>query len=669
MQQLVGDTEKSRELEKKREVLRYHDHRYYVLDDPEVSDAQYDALFDELLAMERESPELVTPDSPTQRVGGTPLDAFESVKHRAPMLSLGKCTSIEELRAWSDRCSADLDRELGGFVCEPKIDGVAVNLLFERGVLTQATTRGDGVNGELITANVRTIKEIPLRLQGEHSPEWVEIRGEVYITNQAFEAYNEVAREKNEKLFVSPRNSAAGSLRQKDPSATAERPLSIFCYAIGGYSDDYQPQSHFEAISTLRDWGFRTNLLTERCADANAVADYIAKLGENRDNLPYEIDGVVIKVDDLNTQRDLGFYIRQPRWAIAYKYPPIEVITTLNDVEYQVGRTGAITPVARLQPVEINRVTIQNATLHNQDEIERLGLRKHAKVLLNRAGDVIPKIVKVVEAGDGPLVIQPESCPVCGTSLVRGEDEAILRCPATSTCKAQIKESLRYFCSRECLDIKGMGDKRIELFYEQGIIQSKPDIFCIEKEALLNLEGFKEKSAQGLLDAIEAAKSTTYGRFINSLGIRNIGEDTSLTLAERFPSVEDLIQADFDSLIAVENIAETIARNVVDYFAVESNQTEVRRLVALGVNWPAAAQQTDTSLAGQNWVLTGKTSRPRSELKSMLVARGAKVSGSVSKKTTVVFAGEDAGGKLTKAQELGVEVIDEAEFNRRLELS
>ena len=661
--------EKSREIEKLREILRYHDRRYYVLDDPEVSDAEYDALFDELLAIERESPELVTPDSPTQRVGGTPLDAFQSVTHRAPMLSLGKCTTIEELRAWSDRCSADLDRELGGFVCEPKIDGVAVNLLYERGVLTQAATRGDGVNGELITANVRTIKGVPLRLHGEHAPEWVEVRGEVYITNDAFEKYNKVAQEKNEKLFVSPRNSAAGSLRQKDPATTAERPLSIFCYSIGGYSDDYEPESHFNAIQNLQEWGIRTNALTERCADTNSVADYIDRLGKQRDDLPYEIDGVVIKVDDLRTQRDLGFYIRQPRWAIAYKYPPIEVITTLNDVDYQVGRTGAITPVARLQPVQINRVTIQNATLHNQDEIERLGLRKKSKVLLNRAGDVIPKIVKVTEVGDGPPLLPPATCPECGTNLVRGEDETILRCPATNTCKKQIKESLRYFCSRECLDIKGMGEKRIELFYENGLIRSKSDIFCLEKESLLNLEGFKEKSVQGLLDAIEKAKTTQFSRFINGLGIRNIGEDTSTILAERFPSVEELIQADFDALLAIENIAETIARNVVDFFAVESNKLEVRRLVEVGVNWPKPEGQTDSSLAGQNWVLTGKTSRPRSELKSILVARGAKVSGSVSKNTTVVFAGESAGTKLKKAQELEIEIIDEAEFNRRLQLA
>lgn len=668
MQQLIGDTEKSREVEEMRSVLRYHDHRYYVLDDPEVSDAEYDALYDKLLAMERDNPELVTPDSPTQRVGGTPLDAFQSVAHRAPMLSLGKCTTIEELRAWSERCSAELDRELGGFVCEPKIDGVAVNLLYERGILTQAATRGDGVNGELITANVRTIKEVPLRLYGDNLPEWLEIRGEVYITNEAFEAYNEQAKERNEKLFVSPRNSAAGSLRQKDPSTTAARPLSIFCYSIGGYSEDYQPASHYAALADLKNWGISTNSLTAQCEDAAACAQYIDNLGEHRDSLPYEIDGVVIKVDDLTTQRDLGFYIRQPRWALAYKYPPIEVTTTLNNVDYQVGRTGAITPVARLEPVEISRVTISNATLHNQDEIERLGLRQNAKVLLNRAGDVIPKIVKVVDAGDGPQVLPPELCPECDTKLVRGDDEAILRCPASNTCPAQIKESLRYFCSRECLDIKGMGEKRIELLYEKDLIKSKADIFCLQKEALLELEGFQEKSVQGLLDAIEDAKETTYPRFINSLGIRNIGEDTSAILADRFPNIENLISADIEALLAIENIAETIAKNVVDYFELEANQQEARRLVELGLHWPEPEKLTDMSLAGQNWVLTGKTTRPRTELKSILVGRGAKVSGSVSKNTTVVFAGEAAGSKLTKAQELGIEVIDEIEFNRRLSL-
>ena len=657
MQQLIDD------LEKIREALRYHAHRYYVLDDPEVSDSEYDELFDRLLAIEGENPELITPDSPSQRVGGAPIDAFQSIEHRAPMLSLGKCTTIEELDAWLRRCNTDLDRDVGRLVCEPKFDGVAVNLLYERGVLTQAATRGDGTYGELITANVKTINAVPLKLLSDDVPEWVEIRGEVYITIEDFEAYNARASERGEKLFVSPRNSAAGSLRQKDPEMTAKRPLSMFCYSIGAHSDDYQPESHLDAINDLRKWGCRVNEFAERCDDGAACADYITSLGERRDSLPYEIDGVVIKVDDLATQRDLGFYIRQPRWAVAFKYPPVDASTTLLDVEYQIGRTGAVTPVARLEPIQVDRVTVSNATLHNQDEIERLGIRKGSTVLLRRAGDVIPKIVKVVAAGNGAVIDAPRVCPSCGTELVRGEDEAILRCPAQFSCPAQVQNSVIYFCSRECLDIRGMGTQRVEQLLKKGLIKRNSDIFTLTKDSLVELERMGEKSAQSLLDAIESAKETTYPRFINSLGIRNIGEDTSAILAERFPTLDELIGADFETLLEVDNVAETIARNVVDFFAIEANRYEARRLVELGVHWPSAQAPADTSFEGQIWVLTGKTSRARTEVKALLTARGAKVSGSVSKNTTHVFAGESAGSKLAKAQELGIRILDESEFD------
>ncbi len=661
MQQLISD------LEKIREALRYHAHRYYVLDDPEVSDSEYDELYDRLLAIEGENPELITPDSPSQRVGGAPIDAFQSVEHRAPMLSLGKCTTEEEFDAWLRRCSTELDRDIGSLVCEPKFDGVAVNLLYENGILTRAATRGDGTVGELITANVKTISAVPLRLLSDNVPEWVEIRGEVYITIEDFDAYNRSAAANGERLFVSPRNSAAGSLRQKDPTMTAKRPLSIYCYSIGAHSDDYQPQSHLEAINDLHKWGCRVNEFVERCENGAACVDYIARLGERRDGLPYEIDGVVIKVDDLGTQRDLGFYIRQPRWAIAFKYPPVDASTTLLDVEYQVGRTGAVTPVARLDPVQVDRVTVSNATLHNQDEIERLGIRRGSKVLLRRAGDVIPKIVRVVEVGEGALIEAPELCPSCGTKLTRGEDEAILRCPAQLSCPAQLQNAVIYFCSRECLDIKGMGTQRVEQLLKKGLIKRNSDIFTLKKEPLVELERMGEKSAQSLLDAIENAKETTYPRFINSLGIRNIGEDTSAILADRFPTLEALIAVDVETLLEVDNIAETIALNVVEFFAIEANRDEARRLVELGVHWPESTASVDSSLEGQIWVLTGKTSRPRTEVKSLLVARGAKVSGSVSKNTTHVFAGENAGSKLAKAEELGIRILDESEFNDLIE--
>lgn len=657
MRQVIED------LEKIREAVRYHAYRYYVLDDPEVTDAEYDALYDRLLALEQENPELVAPDSPTQRVGGEPLDAFQPVDHRAPMLSLGKCTTLEEIEAWLRRCNNELDRPVGELLCEPKFDGVAVNLLYEEGVLTQAATRGNGTTGELITANVKTINAVPLRLIGENIPAWVEIRGEVYIKIADFESYNETAAAIGEKLFVSPRNSAAGSLRQKDPSATAKRPLSIFCYSIGAHSEDYQPTSHEETIQDLRRWGCRVNEFPTLCADADECDAFIQRLGDMRESLPYEIDGVVVKVNDLAAQRDLGFYIRQPRWAVAFKFPPEDVSTQLIGVDYQVGRTGAITPVARLDPVKIDRVTVSNATLHNQDEIERLGIRQGSTVVLRRAGDVIPKIVSILKAGDGPAIKPPTSCPSCGTALTRAEDEAILRCPAQLSCPAQLQNAVIYFCSRECLDIRGMGVQRVEQLLNAGLIKRNSDIFTLKKEPLVELERMGEKSAEGLLNAIERAKETTYPRFINGLGIRNIGEDTSSILASRFPTLEQLIEANYEDLIAVENIAATIAQNVIDFFAIEANRNEARRLVELGVHWPVTETKTDTSLTGQTWVLTGKTSRPRAEVKAMLVARGAKVSGSVSKNTTHVFAGENAGSKLTKAQELGVKVLDETEFD------
>ncbi len=651
------------ELEEIRKELRHHDHLYFVLNEPKISDAEYDALFAQLLAIERENPELVTPDSPSQRVGAPPDDAFQFVTHRRPMLSLGKCTTIDELKGWLGRCKSELDRPVGELVCEPKIDGVAVNLLYENGVLIQAATRGDGTNGELITANVKTISAVPLRLLGDNVPQWIEIRGEVYIAIADFEAYNKNAMVAGEKLFVSPRNSASGSLRQKDPANTALRPLSMFCYSIGAHSDDYQPSSHLHSVEDLRSWGCRVNDRIAICSDADACDDYIRQLGNKRDSLPYDIDGVVVKINDLALQRDLGTQLRQPRWAIAYKFPAVDAITALLDVEYQVGRTGAITPVARLEPVQIDRVTVSSATLHNQDEIDRLGIRKGSKVRLERAGDVIPKIFEVIEVGNGAMIVPPQNCPSCGRELKREVDEAILRCAAQLSCPAQLRNSVIYFCSRECLDIRGMGAQRVEQLVNAGLIERNSDIFTLKKESLVKLERLGEKSSQSLLDAIEAAKETTYPRFINSLGIRNIGADTSAILAARFPKLESLIQATYEQLLEIENIAETIAQDVVTFFSIKANRNEIRLLVDHGVHWPESKAQVDAKLEGQVWVLTGKTSRPRTEIKAMLVARGAKMSSSVSKNTTCVFAGENAGSKLTKAQDLGVKVIGESEFN------
>ena len=697
------------ELEKRRASIRHFAYCYYVLDDPVVSDAEYDALFDQLLAIERENPELITPDSPSQRVGGAPVPEFQSVAHRSPMLSLDKCTSVSELTSWVSRCERDLDRETGAFFCEPKIDGVALNLLYENGVLIQASTRGDGETGELVTENARTIPQIPLRLNTDNPPEWIEIRGEVYISKSDFESYNERAAEKGEKLFVSPRNSAAGSLRQKDPKETAKRPLSMFCYSIGGHSEEYQPGRHSDVISDLAQWHCPVNEFPKICKDVDACDAYIAEIGTKRETLPYEIDGIVIKIDDLATQRDLGFNVRQPRWAMAFKYPPVDASTTLEGVDFQVGRTGAVTPVARLKPVRVGDVTVNNASLHNLDEIERLGIRIGSTVLLHRAGDVIPKIVKNVNTGDGPAIAIPTTCPSCGTSLKRDEDGVILRCPASLTCPAQRLNAVMYFCSRECLDIKGMGERLVQKLLSHGLVKTNSDVFALadNREALVNLpfktvkrrkkktkdseneecenstdqpaeeseepaetvETLGEKRTDTLLQAIEAAKLTTYPRFINSLGIRNVGEDTSSILASQYQTVEDLLNADHESLTNTENIADTIAQNITEFFSLDSNRQEVRRLIELGVHWPEATTDVDQSLEGQSWVLTGKTSKPRTELKAFLEARGAKVSSSVSKNTTCVFAGEKAGSKLTKANELGIQVIDENEFNAMFDIA
>ena len=656
------------EIEELRQRVRYHAHRYYALDDPEISDIDYDQLYDRLCELEEANPELITPDSPTQRVGDTPVDAFESIEHRSPMLSLDKCTTFGELKAWIQRCEGSLDRSVGSFVCEPKFDGVAVNLLYENGLLTIGATRGNGTQGELVTANVKTISAVPLRLLSDKSPAWVEIRGEIYITNEDFDKYNEYALKENKKLFVSPRNSAAGSLRQKNPKETAERPLSIYCYSIGGHSEDLVVNSHSEAIELLRQWGCRVNQYAKVCEDIDACENYIQELEILRPKLPYDIDGVVVKVDDVANQQDLGFNIRQPRWAMAFKYPPASETTQLLGVDYQVGRTGAITPVARLKPVRVGGVTVSNATLHNQLEIERLGILIGSEVLIHRAGDVIPKIVKVLKRGDGETISHPKECPSCQSELALGEDEVILRCNAHATCPDQLHGDILFFCSRACMDIRGMGEQRVKQLMDAGLIKQKADIFALTMEDLLKLEKVKEKTAQNLLDAIEASKKTTYARFLCGLGIRNVGEDTASLLAERFPSIEELRAATLEQLVEVDEIADVIASGIVDYFQDPNCTAQLDRLLATGIHWETEITTTDESLSGQNWVLTGKTSRTRDELKAILVRRGAKVASSVSKNTDYVLAGESAGQKLRKARELSIKVLDETEFEKLLEL-
>lgn len=656
----------TREIDKRIKVLReqiaYHDHRYYVLDDPEITDGEYDLLFDELVAIEANHPDLVSSDSPTQRVGGQASGKFESVKHARPMLSLEKCTSSIDLLNWSKRNQDFLDISIDEYVCEPKIDGVAVSLVYRDGVLVQGATRGDGTVGEDITANVRTIRSIPLRLRGNGIPSLLEIRGEVYIPLEEFSEYNNKAIERGEKPMVNPRNGAAGSLRQIDPSVTDSRPLSMYCYSLGNASNDFAPLTHQDALDAFQSWGCRVNPHVTTVKGLHACSSYIEEILEIRSGLPYEIDGVVVKVNDLRVQRNLGNLSRRPRWAIAFKYPPEEATTSLIGIDFQVGRTGVLTPVARLEPVQVGGVTVSNATLHNIDEIERLELKIGSRIVIRRAGDIIPQVVRVVEHGETDVRL-PEVCPDCGSPVVRQEDEVALRCPNGMQCPAQLKESIRHFASRNALDITGLGDKLVSQLVDSGRVNNPLDLFGLTVEELTELERLGEKSAANIVQSIHDSKSTTFGKFIHALGIRGVGETTALTLATRFQTLDALVDAGQETLESLEDVGPILASNICTFFANEDNRTVAFGLVDNGVAWPIEDEVHDRPCEGQTWVLTGTLSAmPRQEAKASLVKLGARVAGSVSKKTSVVVAGAEAGGKLVKAIELEVPILDEDEF-------
>ncbi len=650
-----------------REQIEYHDHRYYVLDDPEITDGEYDVLFDELVEIEASHPDLVSPDSPTQRVGGQASGKFESVEHARPMLSLEKCTSTSDLQNWTKRNQDFLDIAIHEYVCEPKIDGVAVGLVYRDGVLVQGATRGDGTVGEDITANVRTIRSIPLKLKGAGIPSLVEIRGEVYIPLDEFAEYNAKAIERGEKPMVNPRNGAAGSLRQIDPRMTDARPLSMYCYSLGNASDDFDPRTHEDALDAFQSWGCRINPRVTTVKGLDSCSKYIQEILEIRSSLSYEIDGVVVKVNDLVMQRNLGNLSRRPRWAIAYKYPPEEATTSLSGIEFQVGRTGVLTPVARLEPVQVGGVTVSNATLHNIDEIERLGLKIGSRIVIRRAGDIIPQVVRVVEQGEIDIH-PPTKCPVCGTAAVRLEDEVALRCPNGLQCPAQLKESIRHFASRNALDITGLGDKLVAQLVDLGRVKNPLDLFGLTVEELAEFDRLGEKSAANIVQSIQASKSTTFGKFIHALGIRGVGETTALTLATRFQTLPALVEAGQETLESLEDVGPILASNICTFFANEDNQMVALGLVEQGIDWPIEELSHDRPCEGQTWVLTGTlSSMPRQEAKAALVRLGAKVAGSVSKKTSVVVAGSEAGSKLAKAIELEVRVLSEEEFLTFLE--
>ncbi|WP_145514025.1 NAD-dependent DNA ligase LigA [Yersinia massiliensis] len=657
-----------------RTSLRHHEHQYHVLDAPEIPDAEYDRLMQQLRDLETQHPELITLDSPTQRVGAAPLDAFEQVKHEVPMLSLDNVFDEESYLAFDKRVHDRLKRaEPLTFCCELKLDGLAVSLLYENGELVRAATRGDGTTGENITANVRTIRAIPLRLQGDNIPQRVEVRGEVFMPQAGFEQLNEDARRKGGKVFANPRNAAAGSLRQLDPRITAKRRLTFFCYGVGLLEGGELPRSHIQRLMQFKAWGLPVSDRVKLCTGSEQVIAFYRQVEQDRASLGFDIDGVVIKVDDLDLQEQLGFVARAPRWATAFKFPAQEQITQVREVEFQVGRTGAITPVARLEPVQVAGVMVSNATLHNADEIERLGLRIGDTVIVRRAGDVIPQVVGVVleqRPQDAKEITFPEQCPVCGSEIERVEGEAVARCTGGLFCAAQRKEALKHFVSRRALDVDGMGDKIIEQLVEKQYVENPADLFELTAGKLTGLDRMGPKSAQNLIVSLEKAKQTTFARFLYALGIREVGEATAANLAAHFRNLENLRAADIDALKSVPDVGEVVAKHVLNFLNEEHNQKVIEALEKV-ISWPEpqqiVAEEIDSPFAGKTVVLTGSlTILSRDEAKDRLTALGAKVSGSVSKKTDLVIAGEAAGSKLVKAQELGITVIDEAEMIRLL---
>ncbi|EQA1700764.1 NAD-dependent DNA ligase LigA [Cronobacter dublinensis] len=659
-----------------RTTLRHHEFLYHVMDAPEVPDAEYDRLMRELRALEEAHPELVTPDSPTQRVGAAPLTEFSQVRHEVPMLSLDNVFDEASFLAFNKRVKDRLkSTDALVYCCELKLDGLAVSLLYENGLLVRAATRGDGTTGEDITLNVRTIRAIPLKLRGDNIPARLEVRGEVFLPQAGFEKINDEARRTGGKVFANPRNAAAGSLRQLDPRVTAKRPLTFFCYGVGLLEGGELPRSHMGRLQQFKDWGLPVSDRIRLVETPEDVLAFYHQVEADRPTLGFDIDGVVIKVDSLELQEQLGFVARAPRWAVAFKFPAQEQMTTVRDVEFQVGRTGAITPVARLEPVQVAGVLVSNATLHNADEIARLGLRIGDKVVIRRAGDVIPQVVNVVlseRPEETRPVLFPAQCPVCGSDVERVEGEAVTRCTGGLICGAQRKEALKHFVSRRAMDVDGMGDKIIDQLVEKEYVHTPADLFRLTAGKLTGLDRMGPKSAQNVVNALENAKETTFARFLYALGIREVGEATAAGLAAHFGTLEALINASIDDLQNVPDVGIVVATHVFNFFEEESNRAVIRDLTEnVGIHWPAPqvvkAEEIDSPFAGKTVVLTGTLSQmSRDDAKARLAALGAKVSGSVSKKTDLLIAGEAAGSKLAKAQELGIEVIDEAEMLRLL---
>lgn len=656
-------------VERLRAEIDRHNYRYYVLDDPEVPDAEYDRLMKDLTELEREYPSLVVPDSPTQRIGGAPVSAFAQVRHRMPMLSLENAFAREDVEDFDRRVRQKLETESEvRYACEPKLDGLAVSLTYRHGSLEVAATRGDGTVGEDVTHNIRTIQTVPLRLAGKSHPELLEVRGEVFISIPGFNEMNRVAAEKGEKTFVNPRNAAAGSLRQLDPRLAASRPLEIYFYGMGIVEGTKLPGRHSEVLAALRDWGLRTSPESRVVTGVAGLLAYYDEIGRRRADLRYQIDGVVYKVDSLEEQRELGFVARAPRWALAHKFPAEEEMTRVRAVEWQVGRTGALTPVARLDPVFVGGATVSNATLHNFQELQRKDVRVGDTVVLRRAGDVIPEVVRVIPerrpTGTEPVQL-PKRCPICGSDVEREQGEAIARCTGTLVCAAQLKESLRHFASRRAMDIEGLGSKLIDQLVDEGIVKDAADLYRLDSAQLSELERMGEKSAANLVTALARSKETTLARFLFALGIRDVGEATADALARHFRNLETLRSASAAEIEEVQDVGPITAAHVSAFLAEGRNAKVIDALVKLGVRWPEVGAKIAGSkeFVGKTFVLTGKlASMSRDEAGDLVRERGGTVSGSVSKKTDYVVVGEDAGSKLKKAIELGVEILDEDAF-------
>jgi DNA ligase (NAD+) len=655
-------------VEELRRLINHHNYRYHVLDDPEISDGEYDALMRELRALEAEHPELQSPDSPTQRVGAAPVDAFGVVEHRVPMLSLANAFSEQDLRDWYGRISGPrfLGREVTGFVLEPKIDGLAVALTYREGRLAVGATRGDGIRGEDVSGNIRTIRSVPLVL-ADDPPELIEVRGEVYLSRRAFERINAERLAAGQPLFANPRNCAAGSLRQLDSRITASRPLDIFVYALGQVSER-PPRCHWEALERFRQLGFRTNPYNQRCETIDEVVEACRAWEGRRETLEYEIDGVVVKIDDLDVQAELGAIGREPRWAIAFKFPPTQATTRLLDIGINVGRTGSLNPFAILEPVQIGGVIVKLATLHNDEDIRRKDLRIGDWVLVHRAGEVIPQVIGPILSKRPPEAVPyelPKTCPVCGSPVVKPEGEAMARCTGRLVCRAQLWEALKHYVSRGAMDVDGVGEKLLTALMSANLVRTPADLYQLGKEDLLGLERMGDKSAENVLRSIERSKQRPLPRLIFALGIRHVGDQAAALLADHFGSLDALMDASEEEIRAVDGIGPKIAASIADYFADEGNRREIQRLRAAGLRFERerGAPPPDGPLSGKTFVVTGRLARAsRSQVEARIKALGGAVADSVTKKTTHLIAGQDPGSKLKKAEQLGTRILTEDDF-------